>query len=47
MKTVKKVLDVLEAFEPKEAKNPKYQAFLKKFGPMAKDLVMLSGDEIF
>jgi hypothetical protein len=37
----------LDEFDQKAAKTEKYQAFLKKFMPMAKDLVMLSGDEIF
>lgn len=37
----------IEEFEEKAAKTQEYQDFLKKFGPMAKDMVMLSGEEIF
>jgi uncharacterized protein (TIGR02118 family) len=34
-------------FNEKAAVTPEYQAFLKKFGPMAKDMLMLSGEEIY
>jgi hypothetical protein len=37
----------LEEYDQKAAKTQKYQDFLKKFGPMAKDLIMLSGEEIY
>ena len=37
----------LDEFNQKAAKTQKYQDFLKKFGPMAKDMVMLSGEEIY
>jgi uncharacterized protein (TIGR02118 family) len=37
----------IEEFNEKAAKTPEYQAFLKKFGPMAKDIQMLSGEEIY
>jgi uncharacterized protein (TIGR02118 family) len=37
----------LEEFDQKAVKTQKYQDFLKKFGTMAKDLVMLSGEEIY
>jgi len=37
----------LEEFDQKAAKTQKYQDFLKKFGPMAKDMLMLSGEEIY
>lgn len=37
----------LDEFDQKAAKTQKYQDFQKKFGPMAKDLIMLSGEEIF
>jgi uncharacterized protein (TIGR02118 family) len=40
-------LTSLEEFDQKAAKTQKYQDFLKKFGPMAKDLLMLSGEEIY
>lgn len=40
-------LTSMEEFDQKAAKTEKYQAFLKQFGPMAKDLVMLSGEEIY
>ena len=36
-----------EEFEQKAAGTPQYQEFLKKFRPMVKDLVMLSGDVIY
>lgn len=37
----------VEEFNEKAAPTPEYQAFLKKFGPMAKDMVMLTGEEIY
>jgi hypothetical protein len=37
----------LDEFEQKAAKTQKYQDFSKKFGPMVKDLLMLSGEEIY
>jgi hypothetical protein len=37
----------VEEFNEKAAPTQKYQDFLKKFGPMAKDLLMLSGEEIY
>jgi hypothetical protein len=37
----------LEEYDQKAEKTQKYQDFLKKFGPMAKDLIMLSGEEIY
>ena len=40
-------LTSLEEFEQKAAKTRAYQDFLKKFTPMAKDLTVLSGEEIF
>jgi uncharacterized protein (TIGR02118 family) len=40
-------LSSVEEFDQKAAKTDKYQDFLKKFGPMAKDLIMLSGEEIY
>ena len=40
-------LTSLDEFEQKAAKTQKYQDFLKKFGPMAKDMLMLSGEEIY
>jgi hypothetical protein len=40
-------LTSLDEFEQKAVKTQKYQDFLKKFGPMAKDMVMLSGEEIY
>ena len=36
-----------EEFDQKAATTAKYQDFLKKFGPMAKDMIMLSGEEIY
>jgi len=43
------IVDVtsLEEYDQKATKTQKYQDFLKKFGPMAKDLIMLSGEEIY
>ena len=40
-------LTSLDEFEQKAVKTQKYQDFLKKFGPMTKDLLMLSGEEIY
>jgi uncharacterized protein (TIGR02118 family) len=40
-------LTSVEEFDQKAAKTQKYQDFLKKFGPMAKDMVILSGEEIY
>jgi uncharacterized protein (TIGR02118 family) len=40
-------LTSLEEYEQKATKTQAYQDFLKKFGPMAKDMVTLSGEEIF
>ena len=40
-------LTSLEEYEEKATKTQKYQDFLKKFGPMVKDLMTLSGEEIF
>ncbi|OGO19712.1 MAG: hypothetical protein A2144_05895 [Chloroflexi bacterium RBG_16_50_9] len=37
----------LDEFDRKAAKTQKYQDFLKKFGPMVKDLLMLSGEGIY
>ena len=37
----------IKDFEEKAAVTPEYQAFFKKFGPMAKDLLILSGEEIY
>lgn len=37
----------VDEFDQKAAPTQEYQDFLKKFGPMAKDLLMLSGDEIY
>jgi len=37
----------VEEFNQKAAGTPEYQGFLKKFGPMAKDMLMLSGEEIY
>jgi hypothetical protein len=43
------ILDVtgLDEFDNLAANTQKYQDFLKKFGPMVKDLIMLSGDNIY
>jgi uncharacterized protein (TIGR02118 family) len=40
-------LTSIEEFEQKATKTQKYQDFLKKFGPMVKDMLTLSGEEIF
>jgi hypothetical protein len=37
----------IEEFNEKAAPTKEYQDFLKKFGPMAKDMMMLSGEEIY
>jgi hypothetical protein len=37
----------VEEFEQKAAKTQKYQDFLQKFLPMVKDIVILSGEEIY
>ena len=37
----------IDEFNQKAATTPEYQAFLQKFGPMAKDMLMLSGEEIY
>lgn len=37
----------VEEFNQKDAKMPEYQQFLMKFGPIAKDMLMLSGEEIY
>ncbi len=34
-------------FEEKAAPTPQYQGFLQKFIPMVKDMVILSGEEIY
>jgi len=40
-------LSSLEEFDQQASKTQAYQDFLKKFGPMAKDLTMLWGEEIY
>ncbi len=40
-------LNSVEEFDQKAARTQKYQDFLKKFGPMAKDLIILTGEEIY
>lgn len=37
----------IEEFNEKAGPTKEYQGFLKKFGPMAKDMLMLSGEEIY
>lgn len=37
----------IEDFDQKAAPTQKYQDFLKKFMPMVKDIVILSGEEIY
>ncbi len=37
----------VEEFDEKAGKTQEYQDFLKKFMPMAKDLMVLSGEEIY
>lgn len=40
-------LTSVEDFNNIDSKKPEYQAFLKKFGPLVTDMVMLAGDEIY
>ena len=40
-------LESLEEYEQKATKLPEYQQFFQKFGPMAKDMLMLTGEEIY
>jgi len=40
-------LTSVEEFERKAAQTQQYQDFLKKFLPMVKDLLILSGEEIY
>ena len=40
-------LSSIDKFNQKATKMPEYQQFLQKFGPMAKDMLMLSGEEIY
>ena len=40
-------LSSIEEFNQKATGTPEYQAFLKKFGPMIKDMMTLSGEEIY
>ncbi len=37
----------LEEYEQKATKLPQYQDFVKKFGPMVKDIITLTGEEIY
>ena len=37
----------LDDFNQKDAQTQAYQDFFKKFGPMVKDLMVLSGEEIY
>lgn len=37
----------VEEFDQKAAKTQEYQDFLKKFMPMVKDIIILSGEEIY
>jgi hypothetical protein len=37
----------ISEFNEKDAKTPEYQQFLQKFLPMAKDLLIMSGEEIY
>ena len=37
----------VDEFDQKAGKTQKYQGFLKKFMPMVKDLLILSGEEIY
>lgn len=43
------IVDVtsIEEFDGKAGPTPEYQGFLKKFMPMVKDLLILSGEEIY
>ena len=40
-------LTSLDEFNQKATTTQQYQDFLKKFGPMVKDMLTLSGDEIY
>jgi hypothetical protein len=40
-------LTSLDEYNQKATKTPQYQEFQKKFGPMVKDLITLSGEEIY
>ena len=40
-------LTSIEDFEKKAAPTQAYQDFFKKFGPMVKDLMVMSGEEIY
>jgi len=40
-------LSNVEEYDQKATKMKEYQDFLKKFGPMAKDMIMLTGEEIY
>jgi uncharacterized protein (TIGR02118 family) len=40
-------LSSVEEYDQKATKTKEYQDFLKKFGPMAKDMLMLTGEEIY
>ena len=40
-------IDNLEEFEEKACAMPEYQEFHKKFGPMVKEIMMLTGEEIY
>ena|SRR4030042_2041441 len=37
----------IKEFDEKAGKTPEYQGFLKKFMPMVKDIMILSGEEIY
>ena len=37
----------IEEFNQKDANTPEYKQFFMKFGPMAKDMLILSGEEIY
>ena len=40
-------LTSIEEFDQKATQMKEYQDFLQKFGPMAKDMIMLAGEEIY
>ena len=40
-------LTSIDEFNQKDVNMPEYKQFLMKFGPMAKDMLMLSGEEIY
>ena len=40
-------LSSVEEFDQKATQMPEYQQFLQKFMPMAKDMLMLTGEEIY